>query len=903
MASLKYTVDVDTKGARSSIASLENSLGGIGAAVAGAFAVGEIVAFGDSIVGLQNKLRSLTGDQALVGSMFNDITRIAGAARAPLQETGDLYFRIARAAKDLGISQQQTSDITESLAKSMSMTGATAQETSGALLQLGQALQSGRFQGDELRSVLENMPIVSKAMADELGVTIGELRKLGSEGKITSDVFVRAMEKNKKAIDDAFSRSVPTAMQALNNLKTAMGIAFSQLATEDGPGKVFAGMIADLLTLTNDVNALASTIKDLTEIILYAGLAFLTVGKNAIVIRGITAAVVGLGTAFKAVASGSALGLMARNLGGIKASVNGITGAFGPFKAATGAIMTAAKNAGTLGKAFARVAQVVFSLVGILGNVLKIAFRFAGWIGIVIAVAQAVDFLVKKFFGFSIIDTYVMPLVNKLFAKLRQFAEFVGIMDKKATKGGKGGGREARNPDGTAGEFRSQVDGPKGGVFGDASTKLTPKPDIGKGAGKSAKDYANALRDVKKAVIEVTAAFKESSAARLDDLNFQLKSMTMSEDQVSLESQKRDILKEQKTALADLAAKQIEIKESEDLSKKGKAEALALIDQQIVKINAAAEAELAASQTTLQAIQAVNIEREKANGLIELQNLAASNKVALQNMEEQLQLVGLYGDNLDEVTAQLETQQKLREIELKFQEELRKLDSERLAIGEARYANQLALLKAMSAESVEAVKAQAGAQKKIDDLKKKSDRNDVGGALKKRFEELERSVDPAVTAIEGLNSVFSNMGNAIDTFVETGKFKFGDFAKSIILDLTKIAAKAAATKLFSMIGKSIVTALGKKAAGGPTMANKPYVVGEQGPELFVPNSAGSIMTNASLNKNAGGDSGMGATVNNTYITNNISAIDSRSVAQMFVENRKSLLGASMMARKELPYGG
>ena len=149
-------------------------------------------------------------------------------------------------------------------------------------------------------------------------------------------------------------------------------------------------------------------------------------------------------------------------------------------------------------------------------------------------------------------------------------------------------------------------------------------------------------------------------------------------------------------------------------------------------------------------------------------------------------------------------------------------------------------------------------------------------------------------------SLFSNMNSALDNFVETGKFKFGDFAKSIIADLAKIALKAAATKLItSIFGAGIFG----KAAGGPVMSNKPYIVGEQGPELFVPNSAGSIMTNATMNKNASGDSGMGATVNNTYITNNISAIDSRSVAQMFVENRKSLLGASMMARKEMPYGG
>ena len=93
------------------------------------------------------------------------------------------------------------------------------------------------------------------------------------------------------------------------------------------------------------------------------------------------------------------------------------------------------------------------------------------------------------------------------------------------------------------------------------------------------------------------------------------------------------------------------------------------------------------------------------------------------------------------------------------------------------------------------------------------------------------------------------------------------------------------------------------ARGGPALAGKPYIVGENGPELFVPGSNGSIMTNASLNKNAGATAQSASpVVNNTYITNNISAIDSRSVAQMFVENRKTLLGAATLARKELPYG-
>ena len=82
--------------------------------------------------------------------------------------------------------------------------------------------------------------------------------------------------------------------------------------------------------------------------------------------------------------------------------------------------------------------------------------------------------------------------------------------------------------------------------------------------------------------------------------------------------------------------------------------------------------------------------------------------------------------------------------------------------------------------------------------------------------------------------------------------------------------------------------------GGPVQGGTPYVVGEQGPELFVPNSSGTVVPNNKL--------GGGQTVNNTYITNSISAVDAKSVAQLFAENRKTLLGTVQMAQKEMPYG-
>jgi hypothetical protein len=153
------------------------------------------------------------------------------------------------------------------------------------------------------------------------------------------------------------------------------------------------------------------------------------------------------------------------------------------------------------------------------------------------------------------------------------------------------------------------------------------------------------------------------------------------------------------------------------------------------------------------------------------------------------------------------------------------------------------------------------------------------------------------TVGEGMASIMQNMNSAIDTFVTTGKFKFSDFARSVIQDLLKIELKAQASKLFASASSGISSFLGSVfgfAEGGQPPIGKPSIVGENGPELFVPKTAGTIVPNSS------GSSG--AVQGNTYITNNISAIDAKSVAQLFAENRRTLFGSVQLAQKELSYG-
>ena len=166
---------------------------------------------------------------------------------------------------------------------------------------------------------------------------------------------------------------------------------------------------------------------------------------------------------------------------------------------------------------------------------------------------------------------------------------------------------------------------------------------------------------------------------------------------------------------------------------------------------------------------------------------------------------------------------------------------------------------------------------------------------------MDNATNAATMAGQAFNSVTSNMNTAIDRFVDGSTMKFSDLAKSIIRDLIKIELKAQATKILSGISGGIGGFFGSLfggffANGGQPPVGKPSIVGENGPELFVPKTAGTIVPNGGSMGGAGGGGG------NTYITNNISALDAKSVAQLFAENRKTLFGTVELARKEVSYG-
>ena len=188
-------------------------------------------------------------------------------------------------------------------------------------------------------------------------------------------------------------------------------------------------------------------------------------------------------------------------------------------------------------------------------------------------------------------------------------------------------------------------------------------------------------------------------------------------------------------------------------------------------------------------------------------------------------------------------------------------------------------------------------------LQKKLRESGVAGAVS-ALETIRASMEPFQLAQDAIMATWGNIGSAIDDMVDNGKSSFSDLADSILKDLAKMIIKA---YLFKYIFDPLMGAFGisGKAMGGPVDAGTPYIVGEKGPELFVPQGSGRIIPNHRLDSQVGSSPTMTASagpITNNYITNNIQALDSKSVAEVFAENRQSLLGTVEYARKETAYG-
>jgi lambda family phage tail tape measure protein len=278
------------------------------------------------------------------------------------------------------------------------------------------------------------------------------------------------------------------------------------------------------------------------------------------------------------------------------------------------------------------------------------------------------------------------------------------------------------------------------------------------------------------------------------------------------------------------------------------------------------------------------------NADIALLNQVMSTEGAMKQLAAQNELIGLYG-------REYEYKQELLAIDAERQNSIDQIKQNLITMGDEVQQSDIA----RAEREIELAQYVADERLKIFQDRVAKEQAIEGSALegvKAALAELANSVTPFNVAQESTRTLFDGMMNGLEEFATTGKLKFKDFALSLIRDLLLVQIRAQATQMFSGIGGFFASLFAGRAAGGPVTGNTPYVVGEKGPELFVPKSSGTIIPNDKMS----GNQSSGGPVTNVYNNYSISAIDSQSVAQFFAQNRKMALGAVTMAQKELSYG-
>jgi tape measure domain-containing protein len=194
-----------------------------------ALATSRLIDFADATQRIENRIKLALKPQQDLDDLFNKVAQSAKDSRQPLEATATAFFRIQQASKSLNISQDVALRSTELFNKLLTVQGVSMHEARSALLQYSQALQSGKFQGDEFRAISEILPSILDLISDATGKSTKQLRILARQGKITPRVMLQALGKNADKIEEQFLKTNVTMTQGFNILSTEISKTFRTL--------------------------------------------------------------------------------------------------------------------------------------------------------------------------------------------------------------------------------------------------------------------------------------------------------------------------------------------------------------------------------------------------------------------------------------------------------------------------------------------------------------------------------------------------------------------------------------------------------------------------------------------------------------------------------------------------
>lgn len=239
---------------RAEVDKIGSGLSGLTGLLAGLASVGfakSMLDTADAVQSINSQIRQVVSSETEYLAVQRQLLDTANHTRASLESTASLYVSTSRALKDYGYTQQEILKFTEATNNAMTIGGVGAQQQAAALMQLSQALGSGVLQGDEFKSIAEAAPILLDTIAEYMGKSRAEIKKLGSEGKLTADVIFKAISGASEKFGEQAAKMPMTMGQALTVFSNNWQSMVSKLLNDSG---AMSGIAAIIKLIADNLN-------------------------------------------------------------------------------------------------------------------------------------------------------------------------------------------------------------------------------------------------------------------------------------------------------------------------------------------------------------------------------------------------------------------------------------------------------------------------------------------------------------------------------------------------------------------------------------------------------------------------------------------------------------------------
>ncbi|MDM3189094.1 tape measure protein [Citrobacter sp. Cf101] len=252
-------------------------------AIASAIAVSQVVDYGkrfleaaDAMSQMQARIERLTGSAAAATQTMQGLMRISSATGGSLQDTAKLWETLSTALRDTGATNGQIIQLTETLQKIGRIGGSSTEEMANALRQFGQSISSGTIRAEEFNSILEQMPELARQIAAGMGVSIGELRQLMLDGKLTAEDALNAIQKQTGSVNAEFEKLPRTLSQAntaltnsflsmIDSVNQATGASTGLVAVIDSMSAALDRLVGKAVSADAQISDLNSTAEMFTR--------------------------------------------------------------------------------------------------------------------------------------------------------------------------------------------------------------------------------------------------------------------------------------------------------------------------------------------------------------------------------------------------------------------------------------------------------------------------------------------------------------------------------------------------------------------------------------------------------------------------------------------------------------